>query len=109
MSLTVGSTVARMIPEEPGEDPGEWPELQSAPVNKDKVRWGQGVQSEEEVYLGKLGVSGSDRRLLWLISSRKQAGDNQKQGSRYIPPAEKSSKRRHLRYILFIGIISVCI
>ncbi|GHJ83700.1 hypothetical protein NliqN6_0102 [Naganishia liquefaciens] len=54
MSLTVGSPVARMIPEEPGEDPGEWPELQSAPVNKNKVRWGQGVQSEEEAYLGKL-------------------------------------------------------
>lgn len=64
-----------MIPEEPGED-SEWPELQSAPVKRDKVQWGEGVRSEEEVYLGKLGAFGTCSSLAELIRSREQAGDN---------------------------------
>jgi hypothetical protein len=46
----------KMIPEEAGEDPSEWPELRSAPgAKRDKVQWGEGVRTEEEAYLGKLG------------------------------------------------------
>jgi hypothetical protein len=48
----------KMIPEEAGEDPSEWPELRSATgVKTDKVQWGEGVRTEEEAYLGKLGES----------------------------------------------------
>lgn len=95
-----------MIPEEPGED-SEWPELQSAPVKKEQVRWGEGVQSEEEVYLGKLGAFRICKRLAELIRSREQVGDSQNQESCRSSSAKGSTQRRPFRYFLLSGIIPV--
>lgn len=56
-SLSGGLVSGTMIPEEAGEAPGGWPELRSESVKRNKVQWGEGVRSEEEAYLGKLGES----------------------------------------------------
>lgn len=46
-----------VILEEAGEDPDQWPEFRGdRPKGKlEKIQWGQGVRSEEEEYLAKLG------------------------------------------------------
>jgi hypothetical protein len=53
-----------VILEDPGEDPDQWPEFRGdRPKGKlEKIRWGQGVRSEEEEYLAKLGEAFGDPR-----------------------------------------------
>lgn len=89
-----------MIPEEAGQDPSEWPELRSAPgLKKDKVQWGEGVRTEEEAYLGKLGKQDGVTEVAdgaELIPYREQVGDNQKQRTRRQSSAKGATERRCL-------------
>lgn len=57
MASVVDPSAADVIVEEAGDDPDQWPELRDShrKGKQDKVQWGEGVRSEEEVYLAKLG------------------------------------------------------
>lgn len=57
MASSIDPAATDMIPEEAGDDPDQWPELRDTrPKGKhEKVQWGEGVRSEEEAYLAKLG------------------------------------------------------
>ncbi|KAJ9096614.1 hypothetical protein QFC20_006376 [Naganishia adeliensis] len=56
MAPVVDPSAAYVIVEEAGDDPDQWPKLRDSHRRgkQDKVQWGKGVRSEEEVYLAKL-------------------------------------------------------